>query len=765
MADNQLLVEGCFELVKEHPLDQHSSPNFLMSSFAISSLALSVGWYSSQKTYLLLSLHKLDADKITTTLKDRKLFSTHNTIFTCFNLETLMGHLLNLLHGTVFFDKLCFSDCPKLFKPKTCSYTGKFAKFQKYNGAPLALQGSGELANHVASSLNHKIYISNGEELNGIPHIRTLKEFPREELFEKVVMVRFDSNILLKRECDEKTQSVFNAVFTIKYLHEAGAKIILVSDWNMNTPELRIGSVSDFLSALLQIQVVPLQAISCNKLPKMNDLKKENIHLLENLSNVKEEAANCLEFARVLSSGVDIFVNDSFSNSHKVLASTVGITRFCYACLAGFHFEERLCLLKNLSEVGKKPYVGIIGGGNLYDKTASFQFLTYRCQALVFVGMMSFQVMHALGVSVPRNLLDQKALNEALDIVRLAQDRNVQILYPKDFWCRSKCNPKQLQVFPSHGILDGWVPVDLGPVSLNEVSSMLTNCKKIVWIGAVKFVDASKYTNGASKLAKILDQLSQSNCEITVVGTTACKLVRYEKTSSFINMVENASVVWEFLKGRKLPGVMAVDRGYPFEINWNSIYSDPVQSLVVDIGSGNGLFLLEMARRRQDLNFLGLEINKKLVLRCLDSAHQFGVKNGYFVATNATSTFRSIVSTYPGELVLVSIQCPNPDFNKPEHRWRMLQRSLIEAVVDLLAYNGKVFLQSDVEAVAIRMKEEFLKYGKGKLYLEHSQCNGQSEWLEENPFGVRSDWEKHVLDRRAPMYRMMFTKSSNIREV
>ena len=69
--------------------------------------------------------------------------------------------------------------------------------------------------------------------------------------------------------------------------------------------------------------------------------------------------------------------------------------------------------------------------------------------------MMSFQVMHALGVSVPLNFLDHKSFNEAQDIVRLAQDRNVQILYPKDFWCRNKCDPKQLQVFPSHGILDG----------------------------------------------------------------------------------------------------------------------------------------------------------------------------------------------------------------------------------------------------------------------------------------------------------------------
>lgn len=77
----------------------------------------------------------------------------------------------------------------------------------------------------------------------------------------------------------------------------------------------------------------------------------------------------------------------------------------------------------------------------------------------------------------------------------------------------------------------------------------------------MKFVDSSKYTDGASKLARILHQLSQNNCEITVVGNMTGNLVRQQNTSlSFINIVENASVVWEFLKGRKLPGVVAVDR-------------------------------------------------------------------------------------------------------------------------------------------------------------------------------------------------------------
>ncbi|CAI8594100.1 unnamed protein product [Vicia faba] len=661
---------------------------------------------------------------------------------------------MNILHEPVFLNISCFYHSTKLLKHKPCSYLPKLAKFQKY----CAIQGNGELAGHVFNSFNHKVYTSNGGELNGIPHIQTLREFPREELFGKVVMVRFDSNILLKQEHNQKNQSDSNALFTIKYLHEAEAKVILVSDWKTNTSELH----SEHVAGILQLQVVLLQDISCNKLSEIKDLQKDNIYLNENLYNIKDEVANCLKFARVLSTGVDIFVNDSFSNSHKVLASTVGVTRFCYACLAGFHFEENLRLVKNLAETNKKPYVAIIGGGNLAKKAASFRFLASRCQGFVFVGIMSFQIMHALGVHVPIDFVDHKALREALDILRLACDNNVKILYPKDFWCMNKYDPKQLHVFPSHGILDGWVPIDLGPITLDEIGSFLTDCKKITWIGPVKFADGSEQTNGGSKLAKILDQLSKGNCETTVVGTTACNLVTQETGSlSSINMVENASVVWQFLKGRKLPGVMAVDRAYPFEIKWNNVYADPTQSLVVDIGSGNGLFLFEMARKRKDLNFLGLEMNEKLVSRCLDSIQQFGIQNGHFIAANATSTFRSIVSSYAGELVLVSMQCPNPDFNKPEHRWRMLQRSLIEAVVDLLSSGGKVFLQSDVEEVAMRMKEQFSRYSKNKLVMEH----GQNDWLDENPFGVKSEWEKHVLERGAPMYRMLFSKSSEISEV
>lgn len=60
------------------------------------------------------------------------------------------------------------------------------------------------------------------------------------------------------------------------------------------------------------------------------------------------------------------------------------------------------------------------------------------------------------------------------------------------------------------------------------------------------------------------------------------------------------------------------------------------------------------------------------------------------------------------------------------------------------------------------MKDEFLKYGKGKLIVHGESYDiTNSGWLQENPFGVRSDWERHVLDRGDPMYRLMLSKSSN----
>ncbi|KAK3022063.1 hypothetical protein RJ639_047331 [Escallonia herrerae] len=578
-----------------------------------------------------------------------------------------------------------------------------------------------------------KAGFSDGAEGDAFPYIQTLRELPKEELLGKVVMVRFDSDILLPEKNDKGDSSFTSALLTIKYLHESGAKVLLVSSWSVkiNSKLLAAESVAEFLSSVLQLKVVPVKSVSGYVQSKVEEIDKSNILLLENLSQFKEERANCSKFAEHLSAGVDIFVNDVFSQCHKILASNVGVTCFCCACVAGFHFEEDLYQLKKAFRTDKKPYVAIIGGGNFLDKAAALHFLASRCDGLIFAGNMAFQIMHALGLRVPAKFVEHGALEEALRLIQFAKSRNMPILFPKDFWCINDQLQNQFEIFPSDSILDGWSPFDLGPQSLDEITSLLSKCEKIMWTGPVIFGFANHESGGASELAQILDKLTQSNCFITVVGNVTSKAVMKESSSvSVYNVVKNAAVMWEFLKRRKLPGLMALDRAYPFEIDWHAAYTDPAQPLFVDIGSAR-------------------TINRKRIVSVQNGKEEKGTElSRYFIATNATSSFRSIVSSYPGEIVLVSIQCPNPDFNKPEHRWRMVQKSLIEGIGDLLASDGKVFLQSDIEPVALRMKEQFIEYGKGKLAVvqDHKDTAvGQEEWLKENPFGVQSDWEQHVL--------------------
>lgn len=114
--------------------------------------------------------------------------------------------------------------------------------------------------------------------------------------------------------------------------------------------------MTDILSSLLRLKVSPCKSSS----GYMRSYADGEVILLENLHNSKWELANSSKFSERLSDGVDIFVNDAFSQSHKILASTVGVTRFCYSSIAGFDFEDSLYKLKKAAISNCRPYFVIV---------------------------------------------------------------------------------------------------------------------------------------------------------------------------------------------------------------------------------------------------------------------------------------------------------------------------------------------------------------------------------------------------------------------
>ena len=96
-----------------------------------------------------------------------------------------------------------------------------------------------------------------------------------------------------------------------------------------------------------------------------------------------------------------------------------------------------------------------IGGKNFIQMRTVLHILTTKCDALLFIGNLSFQIMHALGMSVPMTLMEDDVVDEAVDLIHLVKKRSAHIILPDDFLCINDKNPEVIDVFPRDKIQPG----------------------------------------------------------------------------------------------------------------------------------------------------------------------------------------------------------------------------------------------------------------------------------------------------------------------
>ncbi|KAJ0797368.1 putative tRNA (guanine(46)-N(7))-methyltransferase [Helianthus annuus] len=219
------------------------------------------------------------------------------------------------------------------------------------------------------------------------------------------------------------------------------------------------------------------------------------------------------------------------------------------------------------------------------------------------------------------------------------------------------------------------------------------------------------------------------------------------------------------LRVRQHVNPLSASLSIPVEVpNWEDVFEDPKLPLVVDIGSGSGRFLMWLAKKNPgSKNYMGLEIRKKLVTRAEKWVKELALSNIHFLFANASISFKQLISTYPGPLMLVSILCPDPHFKKRHHKRRVLQKPLVDAIVDGLMPGGQVFIQSDVLEVAIDMRR-YLDAESDKLVhvdnIDSSLLCDDAGWLKSNPMGIRTEREIHAEFEGAKIYRRMYQKLS-----
>ena len=381
----------------------------------------------------------------------------------------------------------------------------------------------------------------------------------------KRVLLRCDFNVPLQDGVITDENRITAALPTIQKLVDDGAKVILCSHMGKPKgepkPELSLAPVAKRLSGLLGKDVVFAKddtVVGENARAAVAKMQDGDVVLLENTRYRKEETKNEETFSKELASLADIFVNDAFGSSHRAHCSTVGVTAFVQESAVGYLMEKEIAFLGNAVNNPERPFVAILGGSKVSDKINVIRNLLEKVDTLIIGGGMAYKFSAAEGGKIGTSLLEEDKIPYALDMMKQAKEKGVRFLTPVDTVIAKEFkNDTEYKTVTAGEIPDGWMGLDIGEKTRELFADAIKGAKTVVWNGPMGVFEFENFAGGTKAVAEAMAAINAT----TIIGggdsAAAVNQMGYGEKMSHISTGGGASL--EFLEGKELPGVAAVD--------------------------------------------------------------------------------------------------------------------------------------------------------------------------------------------------------------
>ncbi|MBO7310560.1 MAG: phosphoglycerate kinase [Clostridia bacterium] len=410
----------------------------------------------------------------------------------------------------------------------------------------------------------------------------------------KRVLVRCDFNVTLKDGVITSDKRIVEALPTIKYLLDKGAKVVLCS--HMGKPHsiftegfgltkkekkkvealpaeeqaaatekllkkalddkntLTLRPVAARLNELLGDKVTFAEdIIGPDAKAKVAALKEGEAVLIENVRFDARETKNGADFAKELASYADIFVNDAFGSAHRAHASTAGVADYLPA-VCGYLIQKEIGVMGKALAEPARPFVAILGGAKVSDKIGVINNLIEKVDTLIIGGGMAYTFFKAAGNDVGTSLCEEDKLELANEMVAKAKAKGVNFMIPVDNVIATEYDENaENKIVDSTAIPAGWMGLDIGPKTRKIFADAINGAGTVVWNGPM---GVSEWKNFAAGTEAVASAVAESGA-ISIIGggdsAAAVEKLGYASKMTHISTGGGASL--EFLEGKELPGI------------------------------------------------------------------------------------------------------------------------------------------------------------------------------------------------------------------
>ena len=383
----------------------------------------------------------------------------------------------------------------------------------------------------------------------------------------KRALVRVDINVPLDENKNVTDDTRIQAIVpTVKYLKEHGAKIILMA--HLGRPkgernmEFSLAPVAKYMAKVFGEEIVFIPSVEEAK-PFVEKLADGQIALLENIRFYKAEEAkdDDMTFANELAALGDFYVNDAFGAAHRNHTSTAKLAKVLKPAVSGLLMEKEIRCLSQALDNPTHPFTAVVGGAKVSSKIGVLENLLDKVDNMIIGGGMAYTFVKANGGKIGNSICEDDQLEVAKAIEKKAQDKGVKLVMATDVLVTDDFSGNGTnKVVAIKDIPDGFEGVDAGPESQKAFAEVIKSSKTILMNGPVGAFENPNFAEGTKSILKDIVEATKNGATSVIGGGDSVSAAKkFFKAEDFTHVSTGGGASLEFIEGKVLPGVAALD--------------------------------------------------------------------------------------------------------------------------------------------------------------------------------------------------------------